>query len=63
MCRSPIVLGGLILAGLVIAGSAGGEPGKTHKWKMATSWTGGPLMEEGAKAFARRRGDEFHGCS
>ena len=25
-----------------------------HKWKMATSWGGGPLMELGAKAFAER---------
>ncbi len=25
-----------------------------HKWKMATSWGGGPLMELGAKAFANR---------
>ena len=25
-----------------------------HKWKMATSWGGGPLMELGAKAFADR---------
>ncbi|NKC14179.1 MAG: C4-dicarboxylate ABC transporter substrate-binding protein [Gammaproteobacteria bacterium] len=25
-----------------------------HKWKMATSWGGGPLMELGAKAFANK---------
>lgn len=25
-----------------------------HKWKMATSWGGGPLMELGAKAFAEK---------
>jgi TRAP-type mannitol/chloroaromatic compound transport system substrate-binding protein len=27
-----------------------------QKWKMATSWGGGPLMEVGAKAFAERVG-------
>lgn len=26
--------------------------GQMHKWKMATSWAGGPLLELGAKAFA-----------
>jgi len=25
-----------------------------HKWKMATSWDGGPLMDIGAKAYAER---------
>lgn len=25
-----------------------------HKWKMATSWDGGPLMDIGAKAFAEK---------
>ena len=25
-----------------------------HKWKMAASWGGGPLMEIGAKAFASK---------
>ena len=25
-----------------------------HKWKMATSWSGGPLLEHGAKAFAEK---------
>ena len=25
-----------------------------HNWKMATSWGGGPLMDIGAKAFAKR---------
>ncbi|MFQ5773052.1 MAG: hypothetical protein ACE5GS_00900 [Kiloniellaceae bacterium] len=25
-----------------------------HKWRMATSWGGGPLMELGAKVFADR---------
>ncbi len=25
-----------------------------HKWRMATSWGGGPLMEIGAKAFAKK---------
>jgi len=40
-----------LAAGLAI-GSASAEA--EHKWKMATSWGGGPLMDIGAKAFAER---------
>jgi TRAP-type mannitol/chloroaromatic compound transport system substrate-binding protein len=34
--------------------AAAAEP--VHKWKMATSWGGGPLMEIGSKAFADKVG-------
>ena len=30
------------------------QSGPSYNWKMATSWSGGPLMEIGAKAFAER---------
>jgi TRAP-type mannitol/chloroaromatic compound transport system substrate-binding protein len=35
---------------------AGADPASAqqHKWKMATSWDGGPLMDIGAKAYAER---------
>lgn len=41
----------------VVAGAAMAAPlvhAADHKWKMATSWGGGPLMEIGAQAFADR---------
>jgi TRAP-type mannitol/chloroaromatic compound transport system substrate-binding protein len=41
-----------LIAGLANTGSALAEA--EHKWKMATSWGGGPLMEIGAKAFAEK---------
>lgn len=43
----------------VMGGAAQAEP--EHKWKMATSWGGGPLMELGAKAFADRVEQLTHG--
>ena len=41
-----------LAAGLVA--STGASAAEQHKWKMATSWGGGPLMEIGAKAFASK---------
>jgi TRAP-type mannitol/chloroaromatic compound transport system substrate-binding protein len=40
----------VLAAGLLAPGTAAGEV----KWKMATSWGGGPLMEIGAKALAQQ---------
>lgn len=40
------------LAGAGLVGTAHAAP--TYKWRMATSWSGGPLMDIGAKAFAER---------
>lgn len=37
-----------------LAASTGANAAEQHKWKMATSWGGGPLMELGAKAFASK---------
>lgn len=39
-------------AALALLGSAHAQD--THKWKMATAWGGGPLMDIGAKAFAEK---------
>lgn len=45
----------LALAAMLAVATAGGVAAEdTHKWKMATSWGGGPLMELGANAFAER---------
>jgi len=41
---------GILAAGLAFAQDAA----KTHEFDMATSWSGGPLMEIGAQAFAER---------
>lgn len=52
--RSPLsfLARGLVLVGgLMLAANAAAQE---HKWKMATSWSGGPLMELGANAFAER---------
>ena len=46
LARWLMLAGGLMLAATAMA--------QEHKWKMATSWSGGPLMEIGAKAFAER---------
>jgi TRAP-type mannitol/chloroaromatic compound transport system substrate-binding protein len=52
------VLRKLTLAGIaaLAAASFAASPAaaQQHKWKMATSWDGGPLMDIGAKAFAER---------
>lgn len=52
MIRKITMLGAAaaVLSGLTLSGGAFAD--ETHKWKMATSWGGGPLMEIGAKAFA-----------
>ena len=42
----------MTVAGFSVPKDAAAEA--KHKWKMATSWGGGPLMELGAKAFADR---------
>jgi len=49
----------LVAAVTVVAGS--GAEAANVKWKMATSWGGGPLMEIGAKAFAARVKDLTEG--
>ncbi len=41
-----------VVASITLSGNANAT-GK-HKWKMATSWGGGPLMEIGAKALAEK---------
>lgn len=41
---------GLVAAAKVAAQASGA----TYNWKMATGWSGGPLMEIGSKAFAER---------
>ncbi|MGQ9367527.1 TRAP transporter substrate-binding protein DctP [Azospirillum sp. ST 5-10] len=41
-----------LVAALLIGGPA--DAADTYKWKMATGWAGGPLMDYGAKAFAER---------
>ena len=40
-----------VAASFAMPGSANAASAE-HKWKMAASWGGGPLMEIGAKAFA-----------
>ena len=53
MLRKLTLLGAALLAGagLMLAERAAAAD---VKWKMATSWGGGPLMEIGAKAFAEK---------
>lgn len=54
MIRKMTLLGAAaaVLAGLTLSGET--FAAETHKWKMAASWGGGPLMEIGAKAFAEK---------
>jgi len=40
------------VAAIGLAAAATGASAESVKWKMATSWGGGPLMDIGAKAFA-----------
>lgn len=47
-----VFMGAVIGGGLLFSHPASAEA--VHKWKMAASWGGGPLMEIGAKAFAER---------
>ncbi len=42
------------VAATLAAGLFAPSPGLAAKWRMATSWSGGPLMEIGAKAFAEK---------
>lgn len=49
--RRALLAGAVLSAGLALtAGSATAED--THTFKMATGWSGGPLMEIGAQAFS-----------
>jgi len=51
--KSGLLAAALTLAvGSTISNAAAAEA--EHKWKMATGWGGGPLMEIGAQAFADR---------
>ena len=47
------IFASIFAVGFALAGSLAFAEAE-HKWKMATSWGGGPLMELGAKAFANR---------
>ncbi len=49
--RRAFLAGAALSAGLALAGTSAGAQ-DTHSFKMATGWSGGPLMEIGAKAFA-----------
>jgi TRAP-type mannitol/chloroaromatic compound transport system substrate-binding protein len=51
-----IIRNGVIAMAAAAALLAAGDPvsAQQHKWKMATSWDGGPLMDIGAKAYAER---------
>jgi len=49
--RRCLMAGALVSAGISLA-AAPAAAQDTHSFKMATSWSGGPLMEIGAKAFA-----------
>jgi len=51
-----IIRNGLIAMAATAAVLAAADPAvaQQHKWKMATSWDGGPLMDIGAKAYAER---------
>jgi TRAP-type mannitol/chloroaromatic compound transport system substrate-binding protein len=50
----PLRLSTIAAAAVVAAAMSWPQSGmaETMKWKMATSWSGGPLMDIGAKAFA-----------
>ncbi len=54
MIRKMTMLGAAaaVVTSFATAGSA--YAAAEHKWKMAASWGGGPLMEIGAKAFAEK---------
>jgi len=49
--RRAFLAGAALSAGLALAGASVNAQ-DTHSFKMATGWSGGPLMEIGAKAFA-----------
>ncbi|RIA47669.1 TRAP transporter substrate-binding protein DctP [Dichotomicrobium thermohalophilum] len=49
--RRAFLAGAALSAGLALAGASASAQ-DTHSFKMATGWSGGPLMEIGAKAFA-----------
>lgn len=54
LLRSKTALGWVLAATAATAMLGTAQAQETHKWKMATSWSGGPLMEIGAKAFAEK---------
>lgn len=49
-------LGSAAALALVLAWQHADAADAIHKWKMATSWSGGPLMEIGSKAFSEKVG-------
>ena len=49
---SLLTKGTLAAVALVFVATGAAHAEAQHKWKMATSWSGGPLMDIGAKAFA-----------
>ena len=51
---SLLTKGTLTAAALVLVWAGAVHAEAQHKWKMTTSWGGGPLMEIGAKAFAEK---------
>lgn len=52
----PAIKGGFaaILLAFVLAASGSAAAQGVHKWRMATSWGGGPLMDIGSRAFAEK---------
>lgn len=52
LTRRSVVAGGMVAGVGLTAGKAGAAEQKKHNFRMATGWSGGPLMEIGAKAFA-----------
>ena len=51
MSLKAIMAAGAMLALMATPGLSQEKP-KTHEFNMATGWSGGPLMDIGAKAFA-----------
>ncbi|NQU60599.1 MAG: TRAP transporter substrate-binding protein DctP [Rhodospirillales bacterium] len=52
--RRLITIGAIAAFTLAVALPNSAQAEAKHKWKMAASWGGGPLMEIGAKAFAEK---------
>ena len=53
MKKRDFLKAGAVAAVLAVPASVRAQ-GASYNWKMATGWSGGPLMEIGAKAFAER---------
>lgn len=53
MSLKAIMAAGAMLALMATPGLSQEKP-KTHEFNMATGWSGGPLMDIGAKAFAEK---------